>query len=426
MNEKSLKQQVLSRLAVENVPANYDPWKRMQTRFGAELIEKKGSTSENSHQKLFSKQQVRSATLAVLILILIAATLFFTTPSGKVIAQSFLNLFTRADGNERTLPDEYQMSGITTSGLSIEEAEKLAEFQVVVPASLPDGYFLSDVIYNKQSQGVSQIYKFSPYQAGEMFIFTQQKAFPSDPPIGQNAEVEQIQIGNIMVESVIGSWFAPADTNEETWLSEAPVHTFRWQKDGFYFSLEFWINDTFSPAYLPEDTRQEMLEIFIGTRSVLSDKLNLNNLKSIEEAKDVSGMQLLEPAYLPEGWVFSRAVYEPENQRVVLIYLPQGNSQGLKTNGPSLVIFETPITPQQIPVSYDGYPPDALENITSEQFNGTFVQGALVDEVYDPEFGLSVQGQTDSLNITINFYNSADDSFRLDKEQLIAIAKSMG
>lgn len=425
MNEISFKHQVINHLAEQKVPEDYDPWKKMQTRFGVDLAGQELPGHVNDAHRFSSKQLVRSAVLAALVLVLAVGALFFTSPSGRVVAQSIIDLFTKTDGDERSVPDAYSSSGVTTSGLSIKEAEKLASYKVVVPTSLPDGYSLTDVIYNSQSQGVSQIYKFSPYQSGEMFIFTQQIAFPSDPPIGQSAEVEQLQLGNTTVESVIGSWFAPGDSNTEHWVPEAPVHTFRWQKDGFYFTLEFWVNDTFSPAYLSEKNRQEILEIFLGTRVNLSENFNLNNIKSLEEAEMASGMQILAPATLPEGWVFSHAVYEPENRRVILIYLPENSSKGPNTNSASLVIIETPITPSQKPASYDGYPPEALEEITIGQFNGTFIQGAVVDGIYNPNFGFSIQGQTDLLNITINYYKTNSDSVQLDKEQMIAIAESL-
>jgi hypothetical protein len=235
--------------------------------------------------------------------------------------------------------------------------------------------------------------------------------------------VEQLQIGNTTVESVSGSWFSPASSNNEKWISDAPIHTFRWQKDGFYFTLQFWVNDTFSPAYLSEDNIREMVETFLGTRAALSEKLNLNNLKSQEEIKLASGMEVLTPTVLPEGFVFSRAVYEPENRRVVLIYQPENSIQD--PNSARLVIFETPATPSQKPDSFEGYPPEALQKITNGQFNGTFIHGAVVNGVYDPDFGLAVEGQTNSLNITIHFYNSANSSTQLGKEEMISIAESL-
>lgn len=415
MNSNSIKRQLIHHLAEEKVPMNYDPWIIMQGKIEANKREKEIHLSG----KLAAVKRRNLAALVIFGFVLIVAVFFMTSP-GQVVANGLLSFFFRTDSNVRAVPTELITPGTTTYGLNIDEAEKLAGFHIFVPASLPDGYSLAEVVYDSQLREVIQVYKFEPYQAGEMFLLTQQTSQPAEI-VGQSAEVKEFMVGTTPVESVLGSWFSPLNSTTEEWYSDAPVHTFRWQEDGFFYSTQFWVNDSFSPAYLSVEDRTAFLETLIGTRPALPEKINLKNLLSQDEIISVSGMQILMPTALPDGFQFSHAVYEPENKRVVLIY-PFGNDNQ-SSNQAKIVIFETPINSPQGTISFDGYPEGAVERLIIGDMESTYIRGALVDGKYDENFGSGILEQTNSLNISIQFYGSATVS--LDKESLIEVAKSL-
>jgi hypothetical protein len=415
MNSNSIKQQIIHHLAEEKVPVNYDPWVIMQEKIEANTSEKE----IHSSGKFAAVKRRNLAALAIFGFVLIVAV-FFMTPPGQVIANGLLSFFFRTDSNVRALPTEPINPETTTYGLNINEAENLAGFKILVPASLPEGYSLAEVIYDSQLRETIQVYKFEPYQAGEMFLLTQQTSQPAEI-VGQSAEVKEFIVGTTSVESVLGSWFAPLNSTTEEWSSDAPVHTFRWQEDDFFYSIQFWVNDSFSPAYLSVEDRTAFLETLIGTRSAFPEKINLNNLLSQDEIIAASGMQILMPTVLPDGFQFSHAVYEPENKRVVLIYPFENGNQG--SDQAKIVIFETPINSSQGTVSFDGYPEGAVERLTIGDVESTYIHGALMDGKYDENFGSGILEQTNSLNISIQFYGSATVS--LDKASLIEVAKSL-
>ena len=415
MNSDNIKHQLIQHLAEEKVPVNYDPWVIMQGKIAASKLEKE----IHSSGKLAAVKRRNLAALAIFGFILVVGVFFMTAP-GQVVANGLLSFFFKTDSNVRALPTEPINPMGTTYGLNINEAENLAGFKIAVPASLPDGYSLAEVIYDSQLREAIQVYKFNSYQAGEMFILTQQTSQPAEI-IGQSAEIKEFMVGTTPVESVLGSWFAPINSDMEEWSSDAPVHTFRWQDDSFFFSAQFWVNDSFSPAYLSEADMTAFLETLIGTRSTLPEKTNLNDLKSKDEIVIASGMQILMPTVLPDGFQFSHAVYEPENKRVVLIYpFGDGNQRSQQAK---LVIFETPIASSQGASSFDGYPEGAVERLTIGDQEITYIHGAMVDGTYDENKGSAILEQTNSLNITIQFYGSATTS--LDKASLIEVAKSL-
>jgi hypothetical protein len=90
-----------------------------------------------------------------------------------------------------------------------------------------------------------------------------------------------------------------------------------------------------------------------------------------------------------------------------------------------LTIFETSPIPEGDEPSWDGFPPGAVEEVAIGDTTGIFVRGAIVDEVYDPDAGLSVTWETGGMRISIRFMGTVWNPERLEKEQMIAIAESL-
>jgi hypothetical protein len=307
--------------------------------------------------------------------------------------------------------------------LSIEEAEQLAGFNLRVPVSLPPGYRLDNVIYHPQTDEVAQFYGFHPYAAGEQFILHQRPSAPGDL-VGQSATVEQMTVGGVSVEFVEGSWFGEAGAEAETWQTNSIHHTFRWQQGDFYFTLEILFDDadTWSPAYWNRDAMLALIEIVLGVRAEFPQQINLNNLTSIEQAESAAGFDLLAPVALPEGFVFSRAVFDPQSGIVRLFYQPASGSRD--SSGVQLMILEKQ-GPGQLTETWEGFPQGAVETVTVGSSQATFVRGSMADGVYQADTTLHLVWDTANLSVKVIFSTNAYYPDRLDEAEMIAIAESM-
>ncbi len=461
MSNNNLKRQVIHHLAEQGVPADYDPWNEVITQLERNQAGRKMTQQSRMGAPIKFDLNMRFTRVLAMLLVFLVGTVFFLTPQGQITAQNLFQLFRRAESDVLPLPTglptepilptktpvptqvvgleavmteepsafitptpkEKMEQGTITYGLTISEAEELAKFAIRVPKTLPSGYRLTEVTFDSRTRAVQQIYKFSPYQSGEMFVLHQEPSQPTDP-IGQSAEIDQIQVGDTMVEAVNGSWFSAAGSNQVEWFNDGPFHTYRWQQDGFTFTLEFLVDDTFSPAYLTKDDMQAVVEMVIGTRSELPEKVNINNLASVEAVEQVAGFQLLAPTLLPEGFVLERAVYEPDNQRAIIIYRPEDTAGSM--NHPSLIIFEILKGDEIPPTTYqDELPPEAIEQVKIGKISGIFQRGAMVDGKYDPSSGLSLHWETNDLSITINYSGSSSHPSQLDKTDMIKIAEGL-
>lgn len=426
----NLKQQVIHHLAEEGVSTVDDPWEAVKAKL--------------AHQPA-SQQPKRALAWAMAALVILAlGAAFFLTRPGRAAAQNFIQLFRRAERNVLPLPPGLPVEpipptrtpaptqviglelaatgtsraiftptpiksteqGPVTAGLTIAEAEALAGFPVRVPNSLPDGYRLANTTFDSERQLVTQIYQFTPYQAGEMFILHQQLEPPTDP-IGLSAEIEQFAVGSTAVEAVSGSWFVAAGSNQEEWIPDAPVHTFRWVQQGITITLQFVVGDTFSPAYLTREAMLAVVETVIGTRSTLPETVELNNLPSVEAAEQAAGFDLLAPTLLPEGFVLERAVYEPENKRAVFIYITNDSSG---KSSPSLVIYQIAKDSDTPAANTDG-----AEAVMVGGYPGVLFDGEVP----------SLFWETDSLSITINYFGDPSHPARIEKARLVEIGEGM-
>lgn len=459
MNEQ-LSNQTLNYLADQAVSENYDPTPLMRQRLATRFRSRKHQAKGERHQPRLSL-----AGLAFL-LVLVAGTIFFVTPQGRGVAQTVIRFFNLAQNDILPLPTGQttepphptrtaaptrvvELQEVTPAAnasgalsfptvtpvtdakadgakwnLTIEQAEQFVGFKLRVPVSLPSGYRLDNVIFDPRTSEVTQIYGFHPYSAGEQFILHQRPSKPTDV-IGQSAIVEQMTVGGVGVEYVAGAWFGAAGASTESWHTDSIYHTFRWQEGDFFFTLEilFDDSDTWSPAYWTKDGMLAMVEIVMGVRAEFPEQININNLTSLDQAEKVAGFDLLVPSVLPEGFVFSRAVYEPQTKRILLFYQPQDGSRD--SSGVRLVIIEKQKSDQSTGNLWDSYPPNALEQVMVGSIPAILVRGTLVDGVYQPDSFWRLVWSTTQLSIELTFSTRPDYPTRLEKAEMVAIAESM-
>ena len=456
--EETLLKQALNQIADQDIPTDYDPRPAMRKRF-ENHFNLPATKAEGSRYQ----PRLRLAA-AIAMFALAAAVVFLLTPLGRGFAQQALRFFTHASSDMQPVPsgelaepahpsrtpaltqvapllsvtpaieaipvEKYptatsavqSVAGGPFWNLTLDQAQELAGFDVLVPASLPPGYRLDNIIYTPSTGEVSQFYEYHPYSAGEMFIFSQRLSPPAEL-IGLNALVEQLTIENIPVEYVKGGWFGAVGSGIETWHTDSVYHTYRWQVGETYFSLVFMFDDTdtWSPAYWTRDGMFAMAEIIMGVRAEFPEQVNYNNLTNLAQVESVLGYDLLLPTILPEGFVFTRAIYEPGSGRILLSYQPQQDSRAV--SGVHLWIIES-AQPAGLE-TWAGYPSTALEEVMVGEYPATFVRGMLLDGIYDPDINTHLVWTTPELSLEILYTCPAEYALRLDQAQLIAIAESM-
>jgi len=412
MNENLLTQ-TLNQLAEEGIPADLD----LRTTIHHRLETSKSRPIKGVlPMKASFAPTPRRIAVWVTIIVLFVVAMFLLSPSGQSFAQSVLGYFTHAESDTQKSPwappseGEYEEP---IRGLSLEEAEELAGFSIHVPASLPPGYVLEDISYSSyRGIGVTQFFKYE--QGFEFFLLNQSLSQWDEKVVGHSAVIETLSIGDTNVEYVSGDW--DGSSGLVHWEFDAPVHTFRWKEDDFYFELQFFINDSWSPAYLSKEDMLMMVEVVMGLRQTFEKQVNFDYLTSVAEAQQVSDFDILEPMILPDGFGLRWAAYDREMQRVLLIY--QSNS----TTANLIITFSA----QDMDRSWDGYPLAAVETVTVGDASGIFVVGSMRDDgVYLSNIGKSLYWETDDLQIEIYWSGTRLDPVQLEKEEMIAIAESM-
>ncbi len=447
MNPQKLKSDVLAQIAEQGIPASYDPWQAVKNHV------RKSNTQHSSYT--FAPRKTIPLVILGAGILLLTIGFYFFTPPGQVVAQNFFAFFNRADSDQILLentpaqptiastqalnallttsayPDPASVDSADPSDtpgwdISLTSAEELAQFKAIVPADLPDGYQLETVAYDDQNDAILQIYAYTPYQAGEMFVLTQQRTRPTDL-VGNSADIETFEIDGTSVESVTGGWWPTSDENMAAWTPLEPERTFRWKQGDDYLTLRYFVGDSFSPAYLDEEAMYAQIQVILGGLQELPQSPNLNQLRDEEEIETVSGKDFLIPTLIPSGFTFTRGVYEPENQRAVLIYSLTATAQ--TSPGTQIVIFEVlrPLAAEDFDPAkeYKDYPPEALQFITINGNPAVLVQGRLTDSVYDPANGMSLAWQTETLMVTLHFWPADPAADSLSRADLIALTQSM-
>lgn len=430
---------ILNRLAEKGVPEEVDLRSAVYSRLDAPAGQPpKGNFS----------MKARMLVIAAIALL----GVFLLTPQGSALAHSLFQFFAIAESDVMVFPTATPTETITATeipmttenaaietpaalpteqeipdvigDLTVEDAEALAGFDIRVPESLPDGYSLSRISYYAPNESVTLWYAFYPPQTGEMILLTQSRVRSVDE-VGSSAKVDVFEVGGHSVEMVYGGWIFPDDSSMGEWVNELPSRTFRWEEKNIYFTLMFLMNEPFGPAYLPEEQMLDMVAMFLGVQTAMpaalpaEQTLDLDYLPSIEATEQVAGFGLLAPAVLPEGVVFEHARYIPELSEAILYYGLADNPRGW-----SLLILEKRVE-DKLTLLLDNYPPEAIAEVMIGGQPGTYIQGSIVDGVYEPLDGQYLEWDTGGLNITIIDSGMGGIQTIVDQEMLLTIAESM-
>ena len=125
--------------------------------------------------------------------------------------------------------------------LSMEEAIKLAGYQILVPAQEAlAGYQFNGATYDPKNNMVSLFYA-NP--AGEGFMVSQQKLgapediYPLQGVVGASAPIEAIEVGNFQGEYIEGVW--ELTDNGPVWRAEPFLKTLRWKTETLFVEIVY-------------------------------------------------------------------------------------------------------------------------------------------------------------------------------------------
>jgi len=415
------------------------------------------------------------------LMLLLAGIILFSTPGGRAMAQSVLSFFTREKSDTLPIPIEYitdplptrtpeppfelalvpaeldirpdpTKTPIKTQGLSLEEAETLAGFDLYEPSKLPRDYDLTRVDFDSEKQAVYMEFRSPRAGTGEFFYILQGRNL--DPyEVGASAKVEYIPIGDNSAEFVQGLWFTPAGSKEALWKNNSDTYAIRWDAENISIEIFFMLNDTFMPAYITRDEMIALAQSLVQCPSSNSDACNgtqvntsrlpipsvaedwMDVYTSVTEIEPLAGFDVLVPGLLPEGVPFSHFRFNPE---LKMVWIDCGNFAGdlMRVSGPHLRISQRLLT-EADKDTIEYYPPEAIEEVEVNGIPGKLYTGSLdwpegsldpstSTPTWLPDTGhLWLTWNIDKVIYSISFDPGYMGGERLSPQNLLRIAESL-
>lgn len=411
---------------------------------------------------------------AAIFAILLITAFFLVTPVGSAIAKDILQFFTRSDSDVKTIPTQFvsvppptptteptfglalvpavmenpqpTATAVTPRGLSLDEAEELAGFELFEPSKLPRDYNLTQVEYDAEKQIISMWYR-SPRGVTGEFILVEEGKNLIQSEIGASAKVEYIPVGDTEAEFVKGGWFTDAGSNEEKWYDDMEEYNLRWKVQDISIHVMIMLNDVFMPAYITRDEMVAFVQSIVqcpssdsdacnGAHASVSqmpeppaDGLDMADYSSISEIEPWTNFDILEPSMLPEGIQFSHVWFNAKLQQV---WISCGSfaEDLMHSQGPTLFIFENMINSGS---EFDEsiYPVEAIEKVTVNEISATLVKGRLesasgsTTSTWKDSADLMLSWVNNGVQYSISFAPGYLGGEQLSTENIIRIAESL-
>jgi hypothetical protein len=146
---------------------------------------------------------------------------------------------------------------------SLEVAEALAGFKILVPTFLPDGYVNVAIDYSAEDQHVGLLY-YKDSQSSQVYFLQQRTAFSEHQSIiGASALIQKLQVNDAPAEYVQGDFDDAGSTSTVDRLRWNPLGDqgrFRWEKDNFYFQISTGRDiDSATLRHMAESLKQHMV-----------------------------------------------------------------------------------------------------------------------------------------------------------------------
>ncbi|GAP16035.1 hypothetical protein LARV_03831 [Longilinea arvoryzae] len=143
--------------------------------------------------------------------------------------------------------------------------------------------------------------------------------FPEDASNVPADAIQPVLVGEFAGEYVRGTFAFDSATQSYAWFSDIPVFTLRWMDAERWYEIR--LRGSGAQAFSSADGLIQLALTLTG-QPVEESALRANDLKSAAEAEQISGFDLLEPALLPEGFVYSHATWDEAESQVEYYYAP--------------------------------------------------------------------------------------------------------
>ncbi len=336
---------ILSAIAEEAAPTrDMDLWPTVR----AHLLQGKnleGQMEIPMKSNLARKSPLRLVTTSVLLLLL-ALGLLFSLSQGQAWAQNILRFFTRASDRidlptsqpvnlvgvtpgaaqaTLTRPAAWHSPFFATCGdlpdphCSVEQLRELVDFPVMEIGNLPEGMQFSGG--SGGPDGVMLLYRRQDPDSSLLLYQIRGEAVARPAvPIGDSADVKQVKVGEAYAEYVKGSYFYYGGEKSAVWDENAQVESLYWEEGDMQYSLTLMGADDFPQGQMDENGLVG-LALSLTRRSLPQDnQTSQESTKSAAEAGKEAGFQVIQPAWLPQGYHFERADYQPQRGIVCLVY----------------------------------------------------------------------------------------------------------
>jgi hypothetical protein len=252
MNEKQM-HSILRELTEQKAPkAEIDLWPAIDLRLAKAHLQtsaptKRRDTEMNAHQHPIPRQRLA---VALVLIVIIAGVLFFTTPQGQAVAQNMLRFFSRSESSQlpiqawqlTPLPPTAESptadpASIIDADLSMEAVRQQAGFDIYEPSWVPDSLHFSGASIDRDRNIVRIFYQYVDTNG----LVLRQEPIPMTDTcelcgkVGADAAIQEVSIAGVYGEYAEGVW--NLTDKGPVWDPNPYMKTIRWQKDGMAFEM---------------------------------------------------------------------------------------------------------------------------------------------------------------------------------------------
>lgn len=201
---------------------------------------------------------------------------------------------------------------------AVQKAEEQVDYDLRAFATEPTGMRFEGVYVDKENYVLIHYAQDGGITELDLTQGLGQK-FPEDTASVPAEAIQAVMVGNYPGEYVHGSFAYDGSTDTYAWYSDMPVFTLRWT------DAERWYEIRLRGGGAQELQGVEslvQLALTLPGQPVETSALRADYLKSVAEAEQISGFDLLEPGVLPEGFAFRHGTWNEAESLVSLFYAP--------------------------------------------------------------------------------------------------------
>jgi hypothetical protein len=307
--------------------------------------------------------------------------------------------------------------------LTIEEVQELAGYEVYQPTWLPENFSFQKALYDNETNMVTLMY-YRRNNVANAFGLKQVPVSSSGPCeicgfVGGNAHIQEVSVNDNYGEYVEGVWQLVEEdgvwTDEAEWINTQYMKQMQWQEDGMAYELMYMG----MPGYM---MKSDMIAVAESVLNIVSEVDSVINGLSIGEVEAMTGVDVYEPTWLPEGYAFSEATFAEDTGIVTLMYLHHGNVNN------AVSLRQEPATSEPCDICRLVGTSALVENVSISGNDGEYVEGVwtaedgVIEWKSDSYHSMSkhVMWQADEMMFELNYTGTY-----LTMNTLIEIAESI-